>query len=212
MRNIMNNCSDWLRQSLTLSGGLSSSPCQGHHTFVHLRSVNGDAMSNMSQSTPAVQKEINSRYLEVHSICYGTLTPIRMPRSLIILTKDTPLSECWYNVSWKKMTPPRQLLIRSSAVKRICRNCRRFSSVLSTPTWARRFPMLPATSTSIKVIVLTVYLMLDSLSRCPNREGVTDPQTHPQPGCPSLERRCAGQSRGGPSSEPQTAPRTDASS
>lgn len=44
------------------------------------------------------------------------------------------------------------------------------------------------------------------------REKVTDPQTRPQPGCPSLEKRCAGQSHVDPSSAPRTAPGTGASS
>lgn len=79
--------------------------------------------------------------------------PTRMPLSLINLTKATPLSECWYSVSWKKMTPPRQLLMRSSALKRICRYCLRFSSVFSTPTWASRFAMLPVINTA-KVLIL----------------------------------------------------------
>lgn len=88
--------------------------------------------------------------LKLHSdkiwLCH-TLTPTRMPLSLIILTKGTPLSECWYSVSWKKMTPPMQELMRSSALKRICRYCLRFSSVFSTPTWASLLAMLPAVHT-----------------------------------------------------------------
>lgn len=74
---------------------------------------------------------------------YSTLIPTVMPLSLIILTKGVPSSACWYSVSWKKMTPPMQLLMRSSALKRIWRYCRRFSSVFSTPIWLRRFAMLP---------------------------------------------------------------------
>ena len=73
-----------------------------------------------------------------------TLTPTRMPLSRVILAKGTPLSKCWYSVSWKKMMPPMQLLMRSSALKRICRYCLRFCSVFSTPTWASRLAMLPA--------------------------------------------------------------------
>lgn len=82
-----------------------------------------------------------------HPVSWQTLMPIRMPLSRIILTKGTPLLECWYRVSWKKMTPPMQLLMRSSALKRIWRYCLRFSSVFSTPTWDSLLAMLPAAKT-----------------------------------------------------------------
>lgn len=144
--------------------------------------------------------------------------PTRMPLSRIILTKDTPLSECWYSVSWKKMTPPRQLLIRSSALKRICRNCRRFSSVFSTPTWASRFAMLPVVNILYKVVFI-VYITLDCCSlailivyRCRTEKQATDPQTHLQPGCPSQEKLYVEQSRAALSSVTRRAMGTGASS
>lgn len=97
-----------------------------------------------------------------------TLIPTRMPLSLINLTKATPLSECWYSVSWKKMTPPRQLLMRSSALKRICRYCLRFSSVFSTPTWASRLAMLPVINTAKVLILLHSIHSLVGLQQCAN--------------------------------------------
>lgn len=114
--------------------------------------------------------------LHLYQLNCQTLTPTRTPLSLISLTKDMPLSECWYSVSWKKMTPPRQLLMRSSAVKRICRNCLRFSSVFSTPTWASRLAMLPVIHTSyLEVNVHTMY-SLDGCVRVFPKESVL--QTH----------------------------------
>lgn len=62
------------------------------------------------------------------------------------------------------------------------------------------------------VIVLTVYLIVDCVSKVSCRETATDPQTRPQPGCPSLEKQYAGQSHVGLSSAPRTAPGTGASS
>ncbi|KAK6296700.1 hypothetical protein J4Q44_G00328420 [Coregonus suidteri] len=115
-----------------------------------------------------------------------------MPLSLIILTKGVPSSACWYSVSWKKMTPPMQLLMRSSALKRIWRYCRRFSSVFSTPIWLRRFAMLPV-SRNIKN--KHVHSLREDV------EQPTNQQTHQQPGCPSLERQYEGQSPGAPSSD-----------
>lgn len=135
--------------------------------------------------------------------------PIRMPLSLIILTKGTPLSECWYSVSWKKMTPPMQVLMRSSALKRIWRNCLRFSSVFSTPTWASRLAMLPAVD---MWVVLICSVDGGDRKHVSHSECHTDPQTHLQPGCPSLETLCVEQSHAAPSSEPQRVSGTGASS
>jgi len=72
--------------------------------------------------------------------------PTTMPLSLIIWTKGVPSSAFWYMVSWKKMTPPMHFFTRLSALKRIWRYSRRFSSVFSTPIWLRRFAMLPAST------------------------------------------------------------------
>lgn len=150
------------------------------------------------------------------------MIPTRTSRSLIILTKETPLSEYWYSVSWKKITPPRQLSTRSSAPKRICRNCLRFSSVFSTPTWARRFPMLPVAKQHYQGVSIrgcwlrngwperTWWMVVDAspppTPTPPQQEVcVTDPRTRLQPGRPSLEKLYGGLSHGAPSSAPRRA-------
>lgn len=152
--------------------------------------------------------------------------PTRIPLSLIILTKGTPLSECWYSVSWKKMTPPMQPLMRSSALKRICRYFLRFSSVFSTPTWASRLAMLPAVNMlyvmctqemNVHHLDWTVLIRDRTNVSCTFKEkketkSSTDPQTHLQPGCPSLEKLCVEQSHVAPSSAPRRAWATGASS
>lgn len=133
--------------TLTLCGSFSCSSCQGDDTFVYLRwgeKMDGHYNQHRIQNDGYIDLYLTSKWKIPLDL---TLIPTRTSRSLIILTKDTPLSEYWYSVSWKTITPPRQLLIRSSALMRICRNCLRFSSVFSTPTWARRFPMLPVVST-----------------------------------------------------------------
>lgn len=74
-----------------------------------------------------------------------TLIPTTMPLSLMTFGKRTPLSDFWYSVSWKKMTPPMFSDMELSTEKRRSRKLRRFSSVFSTFIFWKRFAMVPRT-------------------------------------------------------------------
>lgn len=69
--------------------------------------------------------------------------PTTIDLSLMTWGKSLPLSDFWYSVSWKKMTPPTLSEKEESEEKRMSRKQRRFSSVFSTLIFWRRFPMVP---------------------------------------------------------------------
>lgn len=207
----------WIRLNLTLGGGLSSSSCQGHDTFVHLMSVNGDAVSNKSDSIP-----------EGHGVT--SLRPSGGGAQSLLrhldADQDAPVPD-HFDKGHAGVRVLVQRLVEEDdaseaavdALVRTEENLPELSSVLLCVVHPDLGQTLPhaacdreggTSTTSRHCLHHTPYIgFADQVS---HTEEVTDPQTHPQPGCPSLERRCAGQSHAGLSSDRQTVMGTDASS
>lgn len=92
----------------------------------------------------------------------STLMPTTMPLSLRYCVKGLPSSVFWYMVSWKRMTPPMQGLMRSSAVKRSWRYSLLFSSVFSALMLWKRLATLPWGRGKTRKIRLTVEICLST--------------------------------------------------
>lgn len=166
---MISNFDDVLRQSLTLGGGLSSSSCQGHNTFVNLRSVNTDTMSNMSESIPAVQQVINSQTLG------GAQHLLRH----LDADQDAPVPD-HFDKGHSAVRVLVQRLVEEDdaseaavdAVVGIEENLPELSAVLLRVVHPDLGQTLPHAACDgdkddAEVIVLTVCLILDCLSRCP---------------------------------------------